>query len=267
MMRCETVKDCVDALRDGTLCRPEAQDVRAHLTACDACARDWEVTEALRAAIRDRASAPAAPAAFREAIMRILERQVAPVGWFARFQAAFSRQPLGAMVLTAAMVLLVLVPLNVWMLSPREMVLPLIEESVNEHIRLSLRETPPEIPVGELQPLPIRHRRRLEFVNPLSFPDDREYHLVGGQVSYLLHRKVLAVTYYHRPRRPITLLVIPSAGIELPEGPMSLRGKVYSATHRGFQTAEWQEGPLIYTLVSNSDEADLLRLAEKLRHK
>jgi len=241
--------------------------VRAHLTTCSACARDWEVTEALRAAIRDRASAPAAPAAFREAMVRLLERQVAPVGWFARFQAAFSRQPLGAMALAAAMVLLVLVPLNVWMLSPREMVLPLIEESVNEHIRLSLRETPPEIPVGELQPLLIRHQGRLEFFGSLSFPDDREYHLVGGQVSYLLHRKVLAVTYSHGPKRPITLLVVPSAGIRLPEGPMSLRGKVYSVTHRGFQTAEWQEGPFIYALVSHSDEGDLSPLIEKLQHK
>lgn len=157
MMRCETVKDFVDALRDGTLGRPEAEEVREHLSTCNSCAREWEVTEILRAAIRDRVSAPAAPTAFREAMGRLLERQASPVGWFARFQEACRRQPVAAMALTAAMVLLVLVPLNLWMLSPREMVVPLIEESINEHIRLGLRETPPEIPIRELQPLPIRH--------------------------------------------------------------------------------------------------------------
>ncbi|MBI2882688.1 MAG: zf-HC2 domain-containing protein [Candidatus Methylomirabilis oxyfera] len=267
MIRCETVLHSLDALRDGTLGKPEEEEVRDHLTACGACAREWEVTEALRAAIRNRVSAPAAPAAFREAMAHLLARQASPVGWFARLQEAFRRQPVAAMAFAAAMVLLVLVPLNVWMLSPREIVLPLVEESINEHIRLSLLEAAPEIPVAELQPLPVRHRRRLEFFNPLSFPDDREYHLVGGQVSYLLHRKVLAVIYSHRPKRPITLLVIPNAGIRLPEQLLSGRGKVYWATHQGFQMAEWHEGPFIYSLVSDSDEGDLSPLIEKLQHQ
>lgn len=48
---------------------------------------------------------------------------------------------------------------------------------------------------------------------------------------------------------------------------MSLAGKVYWAIHRGFRTAHWQQGPLIYTLVSDPDEADLSRLVEKLQYK
>lgn len=267
MMRCETIKDFLDALRDDTLGQLEAAEVREHLAVCSSCAREWEVTEALRAAIRDRVSAPAAPAAFREAMARLLERQATPMGWFARLQEAFRRQPVAAMAFAAVMVLFVLVPLNLWMLSAREVVVPLLEESVNEHIRLGLREAVPEIPVAELQPLPVRHQRRLDFSSPLSFPDDQEHHLVGGHVSYLLHRKVLAVTYYHRPNRPITLLVLPSEGIRFPEQPMSLTGKAYWAIHRSFQTAHWQQGPLIYALVSDPDEADLSRLVEKLQDK
>ena len=266
-MRCEIVKDSLDALRDGTLSLPEAGEVREHLAACQSCAREWEVTEALRAAIRDRVSTPAAPAAFRKAMVSLLERQAAPVGWFTRLQEVFRRQPVAAMALAAAMVLLVLVPLNLWMLSAREMVVPLLEESVNEHIRLGLREAEPEIPVAELHPLLARHQRRLDFSSPLSFPDDQEHHLVGGHVSYLLRRKVLTVTYYHRPNRPITLLVLPNAGIRFPEQPMSLIGKVYWAIHRGFRTVHWQQGPLIYSLVSDPDEADLSPLIEKLQHR
>ncbi|MBI2884087.1 MAG: zf-HC2 domain-containing protein [Candidatus Methylomirabilis oxyfera] len=267
MLRCETVKDFLDALRDGTLGLSEVQEVRSHLATCSACGRESEVTEALRAAIRNRVSAPAAPAAFREAMAHLLARQATPMGWFARLQEAFRRQPVAAMALTAAMVLLVLVPLNLQMLFRRETVLPLVEESVNEHIRLTLHETPPEIPIRELQPLPVRHQRRLELFQSLSFPDDSEYHVTGGQVSYLLHRKVLTVTYYHRPNRPITLLVLPSTGIQLPDQPIGLAGKVYWAIHQGFRTAHWQQGPLIYSLVADSDEADLSRLVEKLQHK
>lgn len=58
MMSCETVQDSLDALRDGSLGLPEAGEVREHLAACRSCAREWEVAEALRAVIRDRATAP-----------------------------------------------------------------------------------------------------------------------------------------------------------------------------------------------------------------
>lgn len=266
-MRCEIVKDSLDALRDGTLGLPEAGEVREHLAACRSCGHDWEVTEALRAVIRDRVSAPVAPAAFRAAMASLLEREAGRVGWMDRLQQAFRRQPLAAMAVAAAMVLLVLVPLNLRLLSVREVIPPLVEESVNEHIRLTLREASPEIPIHELQPLLDRHQGRLEFLQPVSFPDDQEYHLAGGQVSYLLNRKVLAVTYYRRANRPITLLVLPGAGIRLSEQPLSLAGRVYRALHRGFQTVHWQEGPLIYSLVSDSDEADLSPLVEKLQHK
>ncbi len=267
MMRCETVKQFVDALRDGSLNRPETEKVRAHLAACAACAREWTVTEALRAAIRSQASVPAAPADFREAMARRLEAQGARQGWFARLQTAFRHQPVAAMAFGAAMVLLVLAPLNLWVLSRQEIVAPLIEESVNEHIRLGLRGTALEIPGTELRPLLTRHQKRLEFFNPLSLPDDQEHQLIGGQVSYLLHRKVLAVTYSHRPKPHITLLVIPSSGIQLPKQLIGHIGKVYGTIHRGFYAVEWLDGPFIYTLVTDSVEEDLTPLIEKLRRK
>lgn len=62
-------------------------------------------------------------------------------------------------------------------------------------------------------------------------------------------------------------VVMACAGIRLPKQPMSLAGKVYWAIHRGFRTAHWQQGSLIYSLVSNSDEADLSPLVEKLQYK
>lgn len=268
MMSCETVQDSLDALRDGSLGLPEAGEVREHLAACRSCAREWEVTEALRAVIRDRASAPTAPVGFHVAMARLLERHVAPGGWFASLQDAFHRQPIAAMAFAAAMVLFVLVPLNLHRLSQRETILPLVEESVNEHIRLALHETPPEIPVAELHPLHVRHQRRIELFQSLSFPDDQEYRLAGGQVSYLLNRKVLDVTYYRQANRPITLLVLPSAGIRLPDQRLNVVGYVvYQAVHRGFQTVHWQEGPLIYSLVFGVDESDPSPLIEKLHHK
>src|SRR5574337_1754147 len=98
----------------------EAEEVGADLAACSSCVREWEVTEALRAAIRDRVSAPAAPAAFREAMVRLLEREAAPVGWFARLQETLRRQPLAAMAVGAALVLVVLLPLNLRLLLTHE---------------------------------------------------------------------------------------------------------------------------------------------------
>ncbi len=269
MMSCETVKDSLDALRDGTLGEQEARELRHHLAGCRSCRTEWEVTERLREVIRDRASAPDAPAAFREAMTRLLKPEPAPVSLMARLQQAIRLRPLAAMAVAVAVAILVVLPLNLRLLSSRgamDVITPLVEESVNEHIRLTLREALPDIPSRELQPLHDRHQRRLEFSGPLSFPDDAEFQLVGGQVSYLLRRNVLAVTY-RKADRPITLLVLPGSGIRMPEQPTAPAGRVYRATDRGFQTVHWQQGPLIYSLVSDLGHAEMSRLAERLQQK
>jgi anti-sigma factor (TIGR02949 family) len=266
MLRCDTVEESLDALRDGALGPEEAEEVRQHLARCGTCAAEWDVTERLREAIRDRASAPPAPAAFRKAIVRLLEPQPARVSWVAKLQEGIRLRPLAAMAVAVVVAMLVVLPLNLQLWSTKEVVTALVGESVNEHIRQTLREGLPEIPSRELQPVQDRHQRRLEFSGPLSFPDDVEFQLIGGQVSYLLRRKALAVTY-RKAARPITLLVLPSSGIQLPAPPPIIGAQVYRATDRGFQTVHWQQGPLIYSLVSDLDQADLARLAEKLQQK
>lgn len=55
-MRCEDVRDLLPALARGELRDDEAVAMRAHIAACDDCADDWAVVEALAAAL------PAAPA-------------------------------------------------------------------------------------------------------------------------------------------------------------------------------------------------------------
>ena len=266
MMSCETIRESLDELRDGTLAEQEARAVREHLACCSSCATEWEMTEMLREAIRDRASAPGAPFAFREAMARLLGPKPTNVSWVAKLQEAIRLRPLVAVAVAAALAILVVLPLNLQMLSTKQVTTPLVEESVNEHIRLTLREALPDIPSRELQPVPDTHQRRLEFSGPLSFPDDLEFQLVGGQVSYVLGRRVLAVTY-RKGDRPITLLVLPGSGIRLPEQPRTDAGRVYRAADRGFQTVHWQQGPLIYSLVSDVEHADLSRLAEKLQQK
>ena len=265
-MRCETVKDLVDMLRDDTLGGREARQVREHLAGCRSCATEWDATEKLKEAIRDRASCPAAPPAFRVALTRrLLERQPARVGWAARLQEAFGRRPITAIWLAVAVVLVVLLPLMPRILSMREpAVAPLVEESINEHIRLTLRKAPPEIPGYELQPLPDKERELLAFPETLSFPDDQEFRLVGGQVSTLLNRRVLAVRY-RKADRPITVLVLPDSGLWLPAQSQIPVSHIHRATHRGFQAIQWQKGSLVYSVVSDADEANLSRLAEKLR--
>lgn len=267
-MRCDTVKDSRDALRDGSLSRQGAEEVRQHLAGCSSCAREWEVTEQLRQAIRERASMPAAPPAFREAMARLLEPKTARAGWTEWLWQPFRRRPFVAgLPLAVAVALLVLLTSNLRHLSMREAaVTPLVEESVNEHVRLTLGASPPEISGHELQPLRDRERERFALPRSVSFPDDHEFHLIGGQGSSLLDRRALAVTY-RKADRAITVLVMPGSGIRLPAQAPIPESKVYRATHRGYRTIHWQQGPLIYSVVSDADEADLSRLAEKLQQK
>ena len=266
MMTCDMVKESLDALRDGSLEPRDAEAINRHLAQCGACAAEWEITERLREVIRDRASAPPAPAAFRKRVARLLEPQPRSAGWVEKLQEMIRLRPLAAMAMAMAVAALVVLPMNLRLWSTKEFVTPLVEESVNEHIRQTLREGPHDIPRQELRPVHDRHRERLEFSGPLSFPDDMEFHLIGGQMSYVLHRRALAVTY-RKVDRPITLLVFSGSGIRLPEQPHATTTPLYRATDRGFQTVQWQQGPLIYSLVSDLNESDLSRLSEKLQQK
>jgi anti-sigma factor RsiW len=137
-----------------------------------------------------------------------------------------------------------------------------VGEAVNDHLRVVASTHPVEIEGGGIHQVRPWFTGRLDFAPPVTFSGDADFPLVGGSVGYF-HEHKAAVFSFRRRLHAITLLVLPSAGLDWPErdlvpvGPLSVA--VQSA--RGFTVLLWRDRGFGYVLVSDVNRAELERLA------
>jgi len=145
--------------------------------------------------------------------------------------------------------------------------LDLVEEAVNDHLRVVESSHPVEIESGGIHQVKPWFTGRLDFAPRVEFSGDAEFPLVGGSVGYFRDRKAAVFLFRHR-LHSITLLVFPAD--RLPWRSHGLRSlgplAVDEQRSRGFNVLLWREGELGYALVSDVNLADLEQLAPRLNH-
>jgi anti-sigma factor RsiW len=143
----------------------------------------------------------------------------------------------------------------------------LVEEAVNDHLRVVESSHPVEIESGGIHQVKPWFTGRLDFAPRVEFSGDAEFPLVGGSVGYFRDRKAAVFLFRHR-LHSITLLVFPAD--RLPWRSHGLRSlgplAVDEQRSRGFNVLLWREGELGYALVSDVNLADLEQLAPRLNH-
>jgi anti-sigma factor RsiW len=140
-----------------------------------------------------------------------------------------------------------------------------ITEAVNDHLRIVSSTHPVEIEGGGIHQVRPWFTGRLEFAPPVSFSGDADFPLLGGSVGYFHDRKA-AVFSFRRRLHTITLLVLPTEGLEWPDGRSTSVGRlsVVARTSRGFSLLFWKDRGFGYVLVSDVSGAELERLAPRL---
>src|SRR6185312_2399693 len=91
----------------------------------------------------------------------------------------------------------------------------LVEEAVNDHLRVVSSSHPVEIESGGIHQVKPWFTGRLEFAPRVAFSGDDEFSLVGGSVAYFRDRKAAAFIFKRR-LHVITLLVFPAEGLPWP---------------------------------------------------
>lgn len=141
----------------------------------------------------------------------------------------------------------------------------LVSEAVNDHLRVLYAERPLEIENGGIHQVKPWFSGRLDFAPSLDFAGDDEFPLQGGAVAVFVDRKAAAFVFKRR-LHVITAFVFRASGL-----PWSLHGNAFlgqvSASlvkSRGFNVLLWQNGDLGYALVSDVNQADLVRLGTKI---
>lgn len=262
-MECGDLARQVDAYLDGEFDARERAEVDAHLLACPACRALLESQGRLRAALRERlreamappSSAGRAPPALRARIEASLARERRPL-----WRRLLSPLPLGALAACAAGALLVLATHTT------------DDALVVEAVRSHHRGLPLEVmaaSVGEAS-IPAWFAGKLDFHPTPPHFRGNGVHVLGARLSNL---RELPAAYirYELPKGQAGLFIVDDprrtfepGGREVQLGPQVVR--VVNA--RGYNVAVWRENEIVYSLVSDLDEAalfDLVRTAQAAR--
>jgi anti-sigma factor RsiW len=87
------------------------------------------------------------------------------------------------------------------------------------------------------------------------------YQLVGSRLCTFLDRELTALMY-RKGERFLSLYIMPGSGLALPEGNWQVIAQYRIAVYRvqGYTNLIWQEGALIFSMVSELSPADMTRL-------
>lgn len=141
----------------------------------------------------------------------------------------------------------------------------LVNEAVNDHLRVLYDSHATEVESGGLHQVKPWFEGRLDFAPVLDFEGDNDFTLTGGAVAYFVDRKA-AVFLFKRRLHLVTVLVFRADGLPWPRVGTRKLGRVNASVtrSRGFSSVLYRDGDLGYALVSDVDPPTLERLAEKL---
>lgn len=251
-LECRDLEPLLQAYVDGEFEAADQAELEAHLAGCTKCraivAQELKFHEQLRAA----AATVRAPEALRARIEQGLKHEhrwatvrkivrpevVAALAACAGFLAYFSSQ---------------------------RFLEPLLKDAVSNHAH----NLPVEVQ-GDEQHVQRWFAGKVDFNVPL--PHLHQVKMLGGRLSHVSDRAAAYVVYEGPKAHRVSLFVFddPNAPIE-----MGLGGKrerindrdVVMANERGYNVAMWRDNEIVYSLVSDLDERDIVDLLQGRAHQ
>jgi len=258
---CGDVERLLEPYLDGEFDVAERAGLEDHLSTCARCrhavAEAMSFRSAFRAKLRE-ATAPGtaagtAPDSLRRRISESLDGEQSPaLSWWRRL---LTPLPVGALAACVAGALVVFA-------GHRSTDL-LIEDAVRKHAR----DLPLELSAASVAPesIPGLLASKLDFnPRPPTFQARSGVRLVGARLAQLREWPA-AYMGYQTPQGQVGLFIIDDPerrvgepGHEVRAGSATIR--VINA--RGYNVAVWRRDEIVYSLVTDLDEADLVRLVE-----
>jgi anti-sigma factor (TIGR02949 family) len=248
-MDCTELERSIDAYVDGEFDVRERAEAELHLAACERCRALAASRASLRAAMAPPSRAGRAPAELRARIEAELARRRRPL-----WRKAFAPIPVATLAACAAGAVVVL-----WTHSGETLPGALEEAIRNHHARYPLdyvAASATDVALPE------------SFVARLTFnPSTPRFHsegvrLVGARYSNLREWSA-AYLRYALPRGEAGLFIVddPKGRFDAAGDAVKVGSRTIRVTHgHGYNVAVWRDDKLVYSLVSDLDEAALREL-------
>ncbi|MEI7705789.1 MAG: zf-HC2 domain-containing protein [Deltaproteobacteria bacterium] len=258
---CQDVGRLVEPYLDGEFGPDDRAAFETHLSGCSPCRGSVASAMAFRSALRARlreAFAPGAahttaPDSLRRRISAALDAEpVRAAPWWRRIVAPL---PVTAMAACVAGVLVVL--------AGHRATDPLVEEAVLKHAR----DLPLELSTASIAPemIPGMLASKLDFhPRPPALRGDG-VRLMGARLTQLREWPAAYMRYETRQGGRLGLFIIDDPQRRVADEGHAVRtgpDTIWVMNMRGYNVAVWRRNEIVYSLVSDLDEADLVRLVE-----
>ena len=245
-LECQELEPLLHAYVDGEFEANERADFEAHLAGCEACRARVDGERKLRERLRE-AAAVRAPDALRRRIESGLarERRISHLRALVRPESI----AVAAVAMAAGIIAF---------LSGRQLLEPIVEGVVMKHAH-----NPPVEVRGNEQQVQRWFAGKVDF--PVQVPHLRNLNVSGARLSHVRDRDAAYVVYEGPQARRVSLFVFddPRAPIELGLGAHMQRvddRDVLLANEHGYNVVMWRNNQIVYSLVSDLDEHDILGL-------
>lgn len=252
-MRCEKVHG-IGALVDGELAEDERRDLIGHVRGCPACRSEMETLERMSRDVRS--TRLQAPASLRGRIERALAAEehqhvAGSVGTGSRPRLAGLASIGGprlrqAAMLAAACLLTVLLTFAAIRPTHSDR---LASDAFSAHLRGLLQDNPVQIASSDRHVVKPWFAGRIVFAPVIKDLNAEGFPLAGGRVDVIDQERAAALVY-HRRQHAITLFIRPGIADEEPR----------ISRIRGYAVITWSKDGMSYLMVSDLNEAELLRL-------
>ncbi len=258
-MECQDLEHLLPAYADGEFGPSESAEAALHLASCESCRQRVAEQLAFRSFLHgctDRA-VTAAPAALRTRIRRDIARERSAEN-LRRF-AAYSAVAAGLVVVASTGYVIADKPVEA--LGSLDMV----ADAVDKHARALPVEVTPA--AGDVDSW---FRGKVDFNVRAPIFRSPTAKLVGARLANVRDTQAAYIVYGgESPHSRMTLLVYPGGEVQLPAGHRKqVAGHdVILANERGYNVALWRKKGIVYSLVSDLDESDVLQLVAQVEER
>ena len=261
-MECSEVREQLLGYQRGQLDGEHRAQIASHLESCAGCRQAAAEEDDLSGLLVHKLPRHSAPAALQ---LRLAERTAQPGAPTRLRRVRRYSAPIASALAAAALVLLAVRVTQPSFLRPPLTTADLVDEGVNDHLRVVASSHPLDIESGGMHQVKPWFTGKLDFAPPVSFSGDDQFKLEGGSIGYFRDRKA-AVFVFKIRLHTVSLFVFRADGLPWPtQGPARV-GPLSVEAHgsRGFNVLLWRERELGYCLVSDVNLSDLDALAVRI---
>jgi anti-sigma factor RsiW len=247
-MSCELWAEKLDAYVDGEGSREELAATEAHINACPSCAREALSRIQLKRATQAAAQRYQPSPEFRLRVQQSIRKKDKPT-W------ALAWRP--SLIAAVALLLLVVTSGLVWTRHvAREQALA---ELVDLHVATLASANPVDVVSTDRHTVKPWFQGKLPFTFNLPQLANTPFKLLGGKVAYLNHSPA-AQLLFESGKHQLSVFIV-----QAPPRPTPAALDAGSSRERGFSIETWSANGLSYTVISDSNPADVHALSALLK--